>query len=74
MSEPAESDGIRVATHSSEGSTCQQENPAQQDFFMHGPCIPPDMKEEETKPLKITTLNVKNIEYNMQYIYKILKS
>ena len=33
VSEPAESDGIRVATHSSEDGTCQQENPAQQDSF-----------------------------------------
>ena len=41
---------------------------------MHGLCLPPNMEEEETKPLKITTLNVKNIESNMQYIYKLLKS
>ena len=41
---------------------------------MHGPCLPPDMEEEDTKPLKITTLNVKNIESNMQYIYKLFKS
>ena len=34
VSEPAESDGIRVASHSSEDHTCQQENPAQQDSFL----------------------------------------
>ena len=32
------------------------------------------MEKKETKPLKITTLNVKNIESNMQYVYSLLKS
>ena len=41
---------------------------------MHGPCLPPNMEEEESKPLKITTLNFQNIESNMQYINKLLKS
>ena len=34
VSKVAESDGIRVAAHSSEGGTCQQENPDQQDSFL----------------------------------------
>ena len=41
---------------------------------MHGPSLPPHMEEEKEKLLKITTLNVKNLETNKQFVYKILHS
>ena len=41
---------------------------------MHGPCLPPHMEGEEVKLLKITTFNVKNIESNKQFVYKLLRS
>ena len=41
---------------------------------MHGPSLPPHMEEEKEKLLKITTLNVKNLETKKQFVYKILRS